>query len=236
VTPDRDHPWDLTPAEAIHLQQNIREQIELRWDNHPVHRIGGADVSYVRRWNKAFAVIKIFECHQNGADEISLEEIESKSAELEIQYPYIPGLLTFREGPALEAVWNQLEHTPDLLIFDGAGIAHPRQCGLAAHLGWRWDVPAFGCAKSRLFGQAAEVGKHKGNVSPLMHKKTQIGYVVRTRTRVKPLWVSPGHRTTLNISREWTLKTVTQYKLPEPTRLADHATKMMVQQIKQAKS
>lgn len=236
MTPDRDHPWDLTPAEAIHLQQSIREQVELRWDDRPVHLIGGADVSYVRRWNKAFAVIKIFTCHRNETNDVSLEEIESKSATMEIQYPYIPGLLTFREGPALEAVWNQLEHKPDLLIFDGAGIAHPRQCGLAAHLGWRWNVSAFGCAKSRLFGQAAEVGKHKGDVSPLLYKKTQIGYVVRTRTRVKPLWVSPGHMTTLDISREWTLKTVTHYKLPEPTRLADHATKMMVQDIKEQKS
>ncbi len=230
MSPDKNHPWDLTPAEAIHLQEAIRNQIVLRWDNHPIRLIGGADVSYVRRWNTAFAVIKIFKVHQDDEGHCSLEEIETETAEQEIQYPYIPGLLTFREGPALETVWNHLNYKPDLLIFDGAGIAHPRQCGLAAHLGWRWNVPAFGCAKSRLFGTADEVGIKKGAATPLMYKKTQIGYVVRTRSRVKPMYVSPGYLTTLDTARDWTLKTVTRYKLPEPTRLADLETKRLVRE------
>lgn len=232
MTVDRNHPWDLTPAEAIQLQSEIARRIKLEWDDSRIELIGGADVSYLREFNRAFAVIRIFRISKEDNTGLRLRSIESKSASVEIRYPYIPGLFTFREGPALESVWNQLEHRPDLLIFDGAGIAHPRQCGLACHLGWRWNVRAFGVAKSRLYGEAGEVGNTKGDAEPLMYKQTQLGYVIRTRSRVKPVYVSPGHRTTLEVVRQWTMKTVTKYKLPEPTRQADLMTKQMAREFK----
>ena len=151
-------------------------------------------------------------------------------AQQKIQYPYIPGLLVFREGPALEAAWSHLNIRPNLILFDGAGIAHPRRCGLAIHLGWRWDTPALGCAKSRLIGKTEEVELDKGSTAPLFEKNTRIGTVVRTRTRVKPLYVSPGYRTNFEQSIWWTLKLSTKYRLPEPIRLADHQTKELSRQ------
>lgn len=228
MNPDRQHPWDLTPAEAILLQKQIGRQMEMVPVPEPVELVGGADVSYVRRWNLAFAAMVIFRITERTPEHISLEQIETKTHTLEIAYPYIPGLLVFREGPALEAVWNQLDHRPDLLFFDGAGIGHPRRDGLAAHLGWRWEVPGIGCAKSRLIGTHDEVGLTKGSTVPLMDKRTRIGDVVRTRTRVKPLFVSPGYHCNFTGAVRWTLWTTTKYKLPEPTRIADRITKWMV--------
>ncbi|MCF7803465.1 MAG: endonuclease V [Candidatus Marinimicrobia bacterium] len=229
MTVDRNHPWDLSPADAIHLQQEIKELIVHHWDNREVRTIAGADVSYIRRWQQAFAVIALFEV-EYGSSGIILHHLKSVTDSREITYPYIPGLLVFREGPALESVWQRLEKKPDLLMFDGAGIAHPRRCGLAAHLGWRWNIPAIGCAKSRLTGEAEEVGIEKGAHVPLFHKKTQIGNVVRTRTRVKPLYVSPGHLMDFETAVDWTLQTTTKYKLPKPTRIADNRTKKLVRE------
>ncbi len=233
MNPDRNHPWDLTPAEAIHLQEHIGEAIVLSPTPAPAEVIGGADVSYVRRWNRAFAAIAIFQviCRENGR--VELELAESRTHSMAIQYPYIPGLLVFREGPVLEKVWEQVRTKPDLLMFDGAGIAHQRRCGLAAHLGWRWQVPGIGCAKSRLIGSHEVVGTQKGDRVPLMDKQTQIGHVVRTRSHVKPLYVSPGHRTNFSLAVDWTLKTTTRYKLPEPTRIADHITKRLVREYQE---
>ncbi|MBS1271756.1 MAG: Endonuclease V [Candidatus Marinimicrobia bacterium] len=228
----RDHPWDLNPAEAIHLQQEIKKEVRIKWNNPSVRMIGGADVSYIQRWNRAFAVICLFEVSQTD-NSVELHHLDTYTASMKITYPYIPGLLTFREGPALETVWEQIEDTPDLLMFDGAGIAHPRRCGLAAHLGWRWNVSAIGCAKSRLTGKAEEVGLEKGDHVPLWDKKTQIGHVVRTRTRVKPLYVSPGHKADFSAAVEWTLRTTTKYKMPEPTRLADKETKRLISEFRQ---
>lgn len=226
----RNHPWDLTPADAINLQQELREKIALTWKEKQVRVIAGADVSYVRRWNRAFAVICLFSVERRPG-EVKLKLQETHSASMEIVYPYIPGLLVFREGPALEAVWRQIDTKPDLILFDGAGIAHPRHCGLAAHLGWRWDTPAIGCAKSRLIGDYPPVGIKKGSRVPLRDKKTQIGNVVRTRSRVKPMFVSPGHKTNFTIAVQWTLETTSRYKMPEPTRIADKKTKALVQEF-----
>lgn len=233
---DRNHPWDLTPAEAIHLQEHISEVIDLSPTPDPIEVIGGADVSYVRRWNRAFAAIAIFQVTSREDGRIELEHTESGTHSMAIQYPYIPGLLVFREGPVLEKVWEQIRTKPDLIMFDGAGIAHQRRCGLAAHLGWRWMVPGIGCAKTRLIGSHDEVGPHKGDRVPLMDKQTQIGHVVRTRSNVKPLYVSPGHRTDFSLAVDWTLKTTTKYKLPEPTRIADHITKQLVREYQERKA
>lgn len=226
-----DHDWDLTPAEGIYLQKAINKQVDFGppFDD-DVDLVAGADVSYMRKYERAFASIKVFEIQKTSAGELHLDLADESSAQQKIQYPYIPGLLVFREGPALEEAWRQLETKPDLLLFDGAGIAHPRRCGLAIHLGWRWDTPALGCAKSRLIGKAEEVELDKGSTAPLFDKNTRIGTVVRTRTRVKPLYVSPGYRTSFEQSIRWTLTLATTYRLPEPIRQADHQTKKLSRQ------
>jgi len=228
VTPDRNHSWDLTPAEGILLQKEIGK-MEFPVDSgKPIQTIAGADVSYVQRWNRAFSAIVIFQTTQNEMGKMDLMPVETKTHTMEIQYPYIPGLLAFREGPSLEMAWKSLETVPDMVMFDAAGFAHPRRCGLAVHLGWRWGVPGIGCAKSRLVGEHQDVGSEKGNSVPLLDKKTRIGSVIRTRTGVKPLYVSPGYKTNCTLADEWVLKSISRYRLPEPTRIADKLTKKMV--------
>lgn len=150
----------------------------------------------------------------------SFELIETASASMDVTFPYIPGLLSFREAPAcLEAV-EKLENEPDLFMVDGQGIAHPRRLGLAAHLGLFLDKPSIGCAKSRLTGTFDEPALEKGAHTPLRDRDEVIGAVVRTRTNVKPLFISVGNRCTLEDAIRLTLAWTTKYRLPEPTRLA----------------
>jgi deoxyribonuclease V len=135
-------------------------------------------------------------------------------------FPYIPGLLSFREIPAVLTAMKLLLIRPDLLLCDGQGIAHPRRLGIAAHLGMLLDIPSIGVAKSRLIGTHDELPKEKGASVPLMDKSEQIGIVLRTRTHVKPLYISPGHCVSIETARELVMKCVTRYRLPETTRLA----------------
>lgn len=140
-------------------------------------------------------------------------------------FPYVPGLLAFREIPAILAALAQLPTTPDVLMVDGHGIAHPRRMGIAAHLGVLLDLPSVGVAKSRLTGHFEEPGAHKGAYSVLRSGKEQIGVVLRSRERVKPLFVSPGHRVSMDTALALTLRCLTRYRLPEPTRQADRLSK-----------
>jgi deoxyribonuclease V len=135
--------------------------------------------------------------------------------------PYIPGLLSFREIPAALGAFEKLSVIPELVMVDGQGIAHPRRLGVAAHLGLWLDLPTIGIAKSRLYGQHAEVGEQRGDWVPLSAGQETIGAVLRSRTKVKPVYVSPGHRITLETSLAWVLRCLGRTKLPEPTRLAD---------------
>jgi deoxyribonuclease V len=150
----------------------------------------------------------------------TLDLIESAVARRPTTFPYVPGLLSFREIPAVLEAMLQLKKTPDLLLCDGQGIAHPRRFGIAAHLGLLTDIPAIGVAKSRLIGTHGEVPKEKGSHVPLMDKGEQIGSVLRSRTNVKPLYISPGHRVSIKRSHELVMKCVTRYRLPETTRWA----------------
>ena len=138
-----------------------------------------------------------------------------------MRFPYIPGLLTFREGPAILAALEHLTTAPDLLVFDGQGIAHPRRCGLASHIGLLLDMPSIGCAKTKLSGRHKEPLSEKGSYSYLKEGEETIGAVVRTRSKVKPLFVSIGHRINLNDSINIVLKCCPKYRLPETTRRAD---------------
>jgi deoxyribonuclease V len=207
------HPWDVTPREAVAIQNRLRPFVVLTWDHPPVNRVAGFDCSYARRADQGYAVVTVLDWPQ-------LDEIEVAWAEGAISFPYIPGLLTFREAPLLLQAWKKLRHPPDLIFVDGQGIAHPRSMGLAAHLGVLLDIPAIGCAKTPLVGGDPFLENAKGNSVPLLHQGKEVGAALRTRTGVKPLYCSPGHRIDLLNTLRWVLRACRGCRLPEPLRRA----------------
>ena len=160
----------------------------------------------------------------------SLLHIADAVAREKVRFPYVPGLLSFREGHAFISAIRKLKQTPDVIIVDGQGIAHPLGCGIASHIGVLLDLPTIGCAKSRLVGEYSEPGPEKGQCSPLIYKKEQVGAVLRTRNNVRPVFVSPGHLIDLCLSVAIVLQSLTQYRIPEPLRRADHLTKALIKE------
>lgn len=159
----------------------------------------------------------------------ALEPVEIKTALVTTSFPYVPGLLSFREGQAAMAAFKKLRQQPDLILFDGQGIAHPRRFGLASHMGLLLDMPAIGCAKSRLYGSCGEPGPHKGNLTYLLDEREEIiGACLRTRDNIKPLYVSTGHKTCLAFAVKTVLACCVKHRQPEPLRLAHHAAKTAV--------
>jgi deoxyribonuclease V len=209
--PDRRHPWDIPPAEARILQQRLAQYPVLENRLERVRAVAGIDVGFPGGMARAAVAV---------LDYPDLTLVESAVAVRPVTMPYVPGLLSFREGPAILDALARLKSVPDLLIFDGQGIAHPRRLGIAAHIGVITDMPAIGCAKSRLCGAHAEPGIDKGAHAPLIHEGEEIGRVLRTRRGVKPLFVSPGHRMDMAGSIQWVLNCCRRYKLPETTRWA----------------
>jgi len=208
------HAWDLSPKEAVEVQAALVRQLTQEWDARTVRTVAGVDVS-VREGVSRSAIV-VFSYPE-------LEPLEAVTAEAPTVFPYVPGLLSFREGPVVLAAWDQLEHAPDLVLFDGQGIAHPRGIGLAAHLGLWIGTPTIGCAKSRLYGRYEEPAREKGAQSPLVDEKNPnrvIGSVLRTRTNVKPLFISPGNRIDIEHATDFVLRCCGAFRLPEPTRWA----------------
>ena len=206
------HTWNLTPEEAIRVQKEMRERLVLKWDKRPVETIGGVDVSIKEEFTRAAIVVLRYP---------ELTPFEAVVADAPLVFPYIPGLLAFREGPAVLAAWSMLQHKPDLLMFDGQGIAHPRGIGIASHMGLWLERPTIGVAKSRLYGQHAEVGPGRGNRVDLLDKQGMvIGAVLRTRERTNPLYISPGHLMDVEHATQFVMACTTSYRLPEPTRWA----------------
>lgn len=212
------HAWDLTPREAIALQRKLAGMVLERPLQTPVRTIAGIDVS-VRNERVRTAIVVL--------EMKDLSVIEEITWEGPTVFPYIPGLLSFREIPAILPALTQLISRPDVLMLDGQGRAHPRRFGLACHLGVLMDIAAIGVAKTRLVGTFEEPRAEKGAVSPLEDKEERIGSVVRTRTGVKPVYVSVGNRMSLKDAVELTLATTSRYKIPEPTRLAHHLSKKL---------
>ena len=213
----RRHRWDVSPDEAVAIQQRLRGELA---QSEPVtldqiHTVAGVDASYREVGRAAIAVFSF-------PDLALLEEVTATRA---APFPYIPGLLAFREGPVALAAYERLTIQPDLLIFDAHGYAHPRRMGLASHLGVYLNRPSIGCAKSRLTGKYEEPGPEPGAWSPLVSRGEEIGRVVRTKARTKPIFVSVGYRITLPLAVEVVLQCVRGYRLPEPTRIADKLTK-----------
>lgn len=207
------HPWDVTPHEAIAIQNKLRPLLSLKWDDTPVRRVGGIDCSYARGADTGYAVVLVMNWPQ-------LEEIDMAWHRGTITFPYIPGLLTFREAPLVLQAWERLNHYPDLIFVDGQGIAHPRSMGLAAHLGLLLGTPAIGCAKNPLVGGTPAVGNRRGDSAPLFFEGRKVGAALRTRPAVKPLYCSPGHRINLQFALQLVLEACRGYRLPEPLRRA----------------
>ncbi|MCK9195380.1 MAG: deoxyribonuclease V [Syntrophales bacterium] len=209
------HPWNVTYEEAVSIQNTLKKQLILhdRIKTGPIHLIAGADISYGRNSDLFFATVVLLSYPD-------MQPIEKAHAIERASFPYIPGLLSFREGPVLLKAFKNMMRVPDLIIFDGQGIAHPRGVGLAAHMGLFLDIPAIGCAKSRLCGEHREPGPLPGDHEDLLYQEQVIGSVLRTKARVRPVFVSPGHLISLERSREVTLKCCRGYRLPEPIRQA----------------
>ena len=207
------HAWDLTPKEAIEVQRELRERISLTWDEkRVVTTIGGVDASFPGEFARCSIVVLRYP---------ELTPLESVIAEVPLLFPYIPGLLSFREGPAILSAWEKLKIKPDLLMFDGQGIAHPRGIGIASQIGLWLEKPTIGVAKSRLYGRHELVGLKRGDRADLLDNHGNvIGSVLRTRERTNPLYISPGHLMDVNHAVEFVLATCTSYRLPEPTRWA----------------
>ena len=206
------HNWNLTPEEAIRVQKEFRERLVLRWDDRPVSSIGGVDVSIKSEFTRAAIVVLSYP---------ELTPIEAAVEDAPLVFPYIPGLLAFREGPAVLVAWQKLQSKPDLLMFDGQGIAHPRGIGIASLMGLWLERPTIGVAKSRLYGLHSEVGPARGDRVDLLDKNTNvIGSVLRTREKTNPLYISPGHLMDVEHATQFVIRCLAGYRLPEPTRWA----------------
>jgi len=209
------HRWKVTPARARQIQMELRRRV-IRTDRLPsVRRVAGADVAFDLRRGRAFAGVILYSFPE-------LRELERVWVERQLEFPYIPGLLSFREAPALLAAFARLRGEPDVIFIDGHGYAHPRRFGIACHLGVLLGMATVGCAKSLLMGTHAEPPPAAGKWTPLYDGEELIGAVVRTRAGVKPIYVSQGHRVSLRRAVELALAVCDGYRIPKPTREADH--------------
>ena len=207
------HDWNLSPTEAIALQKRLREQLRIEPLASSVRTVAGADISFNKHSPLVYAGIVVLRLPE-------LDIVEEAGVETEVHFPYISGLLSFREMPALLQAWAMLKTEPDAVMLDGQGIAHPRRIGIGAHFGLFVERPTFGCAKSVLCGQFKEPSIERGNWSPMEHRDEVIGAAVRTKTKVQPVYVSPGHLIDLPGAIDLALRCDGGYRVPEPTRRA----------------
>lgn len=207
------HDWDLEPREAVELQKRLREQVRIKPLRRKIRTVAGCDVSFNKYDPTIYAGIVILSLP-------ALEVIEEVGVVSETKFPYVPGLLSFRETPSLLEAWEGLRVEPDAVMFDGQGLAHPRRLGIASHVGLMLERPTLGCAKSVLVGEYEEPEEERGSWTPLVHKSETVGAALRTKRRVKPVYVSPGHLIDLGSAIELTLACDGGYRQPEPTRRA----------------
>lgn len=213
MEPHIEHSWNLTPAEAITLQNELRQWVELEDRVSDIRQVAGVDVGFEQEGTVTRAAVVVLTFP-------GLQVVEKSLARLPTTFPYVPGLLSFRELPAVLAALNALKTRPDVILCDGQGIAHPRRFGIASHLGVLLDIPTIGVAKTRLIGKYSDPSESKGSWSPLLDKEEIIGAVLRTRSGAKPVYISPGHRICLGTAISITLACTTRYRLPETTRQA----------------
>ena len=208
------HPWNVNPSEAVALQRELGRRVELTWDGRVVERVAGVDVAFDRDGARLFAGIAVLSYP-------ALTVVEEVGVDAPVTFPYVPGLLTFREVPPLLECFARLKAVPDLVVCDGQGTAHPRRMGLACHLGLWLHVPTIGCAKSRLTGRHREPGFRRGCATRLYDAAgEEIGRCLRTRDGVRPVYCSPGHLIDGITAMRWVLRLCRGYRLPETPRAA----------------
>lgn len=208
------HDWDLSPTEAIDLQKRLASQLLDRPIQYPIYLIAGVDVSVKNGLSQAAVVVMSYP---------DLQIQETVLERLPIHYPYIPGLLTFREGPVLVNAFAKLRLEPDVFIFDGMGRIHPRRMGIAAHMGLWLNKPTIGCGKTHFIGDYQMPYPHRGAHTPLLYQGEQLGVVLRTRDHVKPVYISAGHLADITTAIQLILDCAIGYRLPEPIRAAHRA-------------
>ncbi len=207
------HGWDVSPGEAREIQSSLARRVITEDSVINPRLIAGIDISSPDAQGVARGAVVVV-CYPEFAI------VEVKEAQSKIRFPYVPGLLSFRESPLILAACEKLSNVPDLILVDGQGIAHPRRFGLASHVGLLLDLPAIGCAKSILCGRHQPVGEGAGSYAELLDNGELIGAALRTKSGVKPIYVSVGHRIDLASALRWVMKCCLGYRLPEPTRLA----------------
>jgi deoxyribonuclease V len=207
------HPWNVTPKEAVEIQRRLQSRVILRNRIKRVRYVAGTDVSSSLTDDTVWAGVVVVKYP-------GLERVEERWARGKASFPYIPGLLSFREIPILVSALAKLKIMPDLILCDGQGIAHPRGMGLATHLGFLVDCATVGCAKSRLVGTYSGLGEDKGAYAELLYAGKVVGVAARTRERVNPIFISPGNRITLKQSIRVVLSCSPKYRVPEPIRMA----------------
>jgi len=207
------HDWNVTPKQAVALQRELSAAVVREDRLPPVHHVAGIDVGFEDGGRTTRAAVAVLSYPE-------LQLVDHALARLPTGFPYVPGLLSFREAPAVLAALRQIAIVPDLILYDGQGIAHPRRCGIASHVGLLVDIASIGVAKTRLVGEHDSVLNIRGAWSPLMDAGEIIGAVLRTRPGVKPLFVSIGHRVCLATAVHWVMACTGRYRLPETTRWA----------------
>ena len=207
------HSWDLAPRDAVALQNILRAQVRLQTPLRCLQTVAGADISFNKDEETIYAGIVVLRLPD-------LATVEQVGVVTRTKFPYVPGLLSFREAPAVLEAWEKLQRPPDAVMFDGQGIAHPRRFGIASHVGLWLDVPTWGCAKSVLCGKYDEPAPARGSRSPLIDRGEAVGAALRTKDRVQPIFVSPGHWMDLETAVALTLRCDGGYRQPEPTRRA----------------
>lgn len=220
------HPWKVSVEEAIQIQENLRGRIILKNRLTEVKIVAGADVAYSKDGTFLSGAIVVLSHPE-------MKPLDSALATGEVSFPYIPGLFSFREGPVLLEAFNRLKLKPDLILFDGHGIAHPKQFGLASHLGLWLDLPSIGCARTSLLDDYEPPGPSQGDFSWVYWSGKKVGAVLRTRKGVRPVFVSPGHRVDLQTSLRVVLHTCKKYRIPEPLRRAHQMARRFASQFQE---
>jgi deoxyribonuclease V len=210
------HAWTIRPEEAVAIQKDLRREVvaDRPIDLAAVRLVAGVDVSVKGDQSRAAVVVTTYP---------DFEPVETVVAQAPTPFPYVPGLLSFREGPVLEEAFEKLRDVPDVFLFDGMGIAHPRRIGIASHMGLWLERSTVGCGKTLLCGRYRDLGEEKGSAAPLVDKAETIGVALRTRTGTNPMFISPGHLADIATAAELVLRCSPKYRLPEPIRLAHDA-------------
>ncbi len=215
------HSWKVTVDGAIQIQENLRNRIILEKTFTEVGSIAGCDVAYSRDGNFLFGAVALLSFPK-------METLDVATARGEISFPYLSGLLSFREGPILIEAFQKLKTKPDVMIFEGQGIAHPRGFGLASHMGLWFDLPSMGCTKTPLFSDFTDPEPSKGSFELIRREGREVGAVLRTKEKVKPLFVSPGHKIDLQTTIQLILESCRGFRIPEPLRKAHQSSRGML--------